>query len=145
MFRGRSRHILDDKGRVAIPSRFKEFLDQRGEDCLVVTNYDSCLWAIAKKDWEGFEQTAAELQHFDPGTNSFFRYFVSGAEECPIKQGRIRIPQILREMAGLKKEVMLVGHLKLFEIWDNEKWEEEFLRSKEAFPAVKKEIPGLKL
>ncbi|NIR16931.1 MAG: division/cell wall cluster transcriptional repressor MraZ, partial [Desulfobacterales bacterium] len=68
---------------------------------------------------------AANLSLFDRAVNTYRRYFISGAQECPLKQGRITIPQDLREIAGLKREVVLVGELRLFEIWDKEKWEKE--------------------
>jgi len=137
MFRGRSKHTLDSKGRLAIPARFKETLDQRGDDCLVVTNHDTgrdtCLWAYAREDWRVIEEKAANLPQFHPAANTYFRYFISGAVECPIKQGRITIPIGLREIAGLDKDIVLVGELKKFEIWDKEKWEKEFQRAKESF------------
>ena len=56
MFRGRSKHTLDGKGRLAIPARFKEILEQRASDCLVVTSHDSCLWAFASEDWQVIEK-----------------------------------------------------------------------------------------
>jgi MraZ protein len=60
-----------------------------------------------------------------------------------MKQGRITIPPDLREIAGLKKEVMIVGELKLFEIWDKENWGEEFNRVRESFPEVSQELSEL--
>jgi MraZ protein len=143
MFRGRSRHTLDNKGRLAIPSRFKEALDQRDEDCLVVTNHDNCLWAFSRDDWRVIEEKAANLPQFDRSVNTYLRYFISGAVECPIKQGRITIPLDLREIAGLRKEVVLVGELKRFEIWEKDKWEEEFQRAKEDFPDVSQSLSEL--
>jgi MraZ protein len=133
MFRGRSRHTLDEKGRLAIPARFKEFLNQREDDCLVLTNHLNCLWAFARDDWNKIEEKAAELSLFDRAVNTYRRYFISGAQKCAMKQGRITIPPDLREIAGLRKEVVLVGELKLFEIWDKEKWEEEFHRARKSF------------
>ena len=137
MFRGRSKHTLDNKGRLAIPARFKEILDQKGDDYLVVTNHDTgrdtCLWAYAREDWKIIEEKAANLPQFNAAANTYLRYFISGAVECQIKQGRITIPIDLREIAGLNKDIVLVGELKKFEIWDKDKWEEEFQRSKESF------------
>jgi len=135
MFNGRSKHTLDDKGRLAIPSRFKEVLNKKDDDCLVVTNEFNCLWAFAREDWRVvIEEKAANLSLLDQAANRFIRYFISGAQECFLKQGRITIPPDLREIAGLTKEVVLVGRLQLFEIWDREKWEEEFKKVKESFP-----------
>lgn len=143
MFRGRSRHTLDSKGRLAIPARFREMLDQRVDDCLVVTNQDVCLWAFAREDWRVIEEKAANLPLFNRAASDYLRYFVSGAVECPIKQGRITIPLDLREIAGLKKEVVLVGELKRFEIWEKDRWEEEFHRARESFPEVSESLTEL--
>lgn len=143
MFRGRSRHTLDAKGRLAIPARFREVLDQGGDDCLVVTSVDACLWAFTREDWRGLEEKTANISPFHSAGTVFLRYFMSGAEECQIKQGRITIPLELRATAELKKDVMLVGVLKRFEIWDQDKWNVEYKRVTESFPAVSKTLPEL--
>jgi MraZ protein len=143
MFRGRSKHVLDEKGRLAIPARFKEVLKAKEDNCLVLTNHFSCLWAFVRDDWRLIEQKVAELNQLDHSVSAFLRYFISGAQECPVKQGRITVPPDLREISGLKKEVVLVGGLKLFEIWDREKWEAEFEKAKANFPQVTQTIPGL--
>jgi MraZ protein len=128
---------------LAIPARFREVLDQRSDDCLVVTNHDTCLWAFAREDWRVIEEKAAGLPQFDRSVNTYLRYFISGAVECPIKQGRITIPLDLREIAGLNKDVVLVGELKRFEIWEKEKWEEEFRRARENFSEVSQSLTEL--
>lgn len=143
MFRGRSRHTLDTKGRLAIPARFRDALEQRTDACLVVTNHDSCLWAFAREDWRVIEEKAANLPQFDRSVNTYLRYFISGAVECPIKQGRITIPLDLREIAALSKDVVLVGELKRFEIWEKDRWEKEFQRVKESFADVSQSLSEL--
>jgi MraZ protein len=143
MFRGRSKHILDEKGRLAIPTRFKEVLREKENPCLVMTNHYSCLWAFARDEWRLFEQKVAKLDLFDHSVNSFLRYFISGAQECLVKQGRVTIPPDLREISGLKKEVVLAGELKYFEIWDKEKWDEEFEKTKAGFPTATQALKGL--
>jgi len=143
MFRGRSRHTLDEKGRLAIPARFRETLDKTQDNCLVLTNHYSCLWAFAREDWRVIEERAANLSLFDSAVNTYRRYFISGAQECLLKQGRITIPPDLREIADLKKEVVLVGELKLFEIWDKEKWENEFQKAMADFPEVSQSLSEL--
>ena len=143
MFRGRSKHTLDEKGRLAIPARFKEVLKKKNEYCLVLTNQFNCLWAFASEDWRIIEDSAANLSLFDRAVNTYRRYFISGAQECPLKQGRITIPPDLREIAGLKKDLVLVGELKLFEIWEKERWEEEFERAKSSFPEVSQSLSEL--
>lgn len=143
MFRGRSRHTLDNKGRLAIPARFREALEQKTDDCLVVTNHDTCLWAFAREDWRVLEEKAVNLPMFNSAASNYLRYFISGAVESPVKQGRITIPPDLREIAGLKKEVVLVGELKRFEIWEKERWEEEFQRAKESFSEASQSLSEL--
>lgn len=133
MFRGRSQHTLDDKGRLAIPARFKDTLKLKEESCLVVTNNNNCLWAFAKDDWRIIEDKVANLPLMDNAVNTFRRYFISGAHECYLKQGRILIPPDLREVAGLSKDVVLVGELKHFSIWDKERWEAEFKSAMDDF------------
>ena len=60
MFRGRSNHNLDDKGRLAIPTRFREFLNQDGDECLVVTHKDGCLWAFTRDAWRRLEEESGQ-------------------------------------------------------------------------------------
>ena len=143
MFRGRSKHNLDEKGRLAIPARFKEVLEKKEDNCLVLTNQHNCLWAFARDEWRVIEERAADLSLFDSAISAYRRYFISGAQECPIKQGRITIPPDLREIGGLRKEVVLVGELKLFEIWDKEEWEKEFQRTMAKFPEVSQSLSEL--
>ena len=143
MFRGRSKHTLDEKGRLAIPTRFRETLNQKNDNCLVLTNHFSCLWAFARDDWRVIEEKAVSLSLFDQAVNTYRRYFISGAQECAIKQGRITIPPDLKEIAGLKKEVVLVGELKLFEVWDKERWDEEFQKATADFPKVSESLSVL--
>jgi MraZ protein len=143
LFEGRSRHALDEKGRLAIPARFKEVLNKRGDSSLVVTNLNDCLVAFARDDWRRIKDKAVNLPMFDSAANIYFRYFVSGAIECPLKQGRILIPPDLRELAGLKKEVVLVGHLTRFEIWDKDRWDQEFERAKQSFPDISQSLSEL--
>ena len=142
-FEGRSRHTLDEKGRLAIPARFREVLNQKGDSSIVVTNLNNCLVAFAREDWQKIKDKAVDLPLFDNAATIYLRYFISGAVECPLKQNRILIPPHLRGLAGLKKEVVLLGHLMRFEIWDKVKWEDEFERVKESFPDASQSLSDL--
>ncbi|MBE9574260.1 MAG: division/cell wall cluster transcriptional repressor MraZ [Proteobacteria bacterium] len=142
-FEGRSRHTLDEKGRLAIPARFREVLNQKGDSSIVVTNLNNCLVAFAREDWQKIKDKAVDLPLFDNAATIYLRYFISGAVECPLKQNRILIPPHLRGLSGLKKEVVLVGHLMRFEIWDRVRWEEEFERVKESFPEASQSLSDL--
>jgi len=140
MFKGRSKHNLDAKGRLAVPARFKGALQGKADDCLVLTNHFNCLWAFTREDWQVYEKKALEMSYLDPNALKYMRYFISGAQECPLKQGRITIPPDLRRTAGLKKEVVLVGMMDKFEIWDQEKWDEEFLQDQTDFLDISREL-----
>jgi MraZ protein len=142
-FEGRSKHSLDEKGRLAIPARFREVLDKRGDSTLVVTNHSECLVAFARDDWQKIKEKAIHLPLFDHAANTYIRYFISGAVECPLKQGRILISPDLRELAGLRREVFLVGHLTRFEIWDKDRWEAEFQRARDSFEEISKSLTDL--
>jgi MraZ protein len=128
---------------LAIPARFREVVAASEDDCLVITNYDSCLWAFKRQDWRVIEEKAAELPQFNRSATMYLRYFISGAVECYIKQGRITIPPELRDTAGLRKEVVLVGQLKRFEIWDRERWEVAFERARAVFPEASQALEDL--
>ncbi len=116
-----------------------EVLNKRGQDTLVITNHEDCLFAFLKEDWELIQEKAAGLPMFDTAAQAYLRYFISGAEYCQVKNGKVTIPHYLRNMAGIQKEVTLVGALKRFEIWDSRRWEEIGFPSSASIFAVKKD------
>lgn len=134
MFRGWFEHAMDSKGRVSIPSKFREFLADKYSETLVVTNFDRCLVAYPIEEWEQLERKAATLPQLKREVKAFQRFFISGAVECPLDaQGRILIPPALREFADLDKDVILVGMLKKVEIWSKPRWKETFAQSQKKF------------
>ncbi|MBI5561853.1 MAG: division/cell wall cluster transcriptional repressor MraZ [Deltaproteobacteria bacterium] len=123
MFRGRYVHAIDPKGRLSIPSRFRETLRDRYDSRLVVTSYDGCLLAYPSAEWQILEEKVEQLPSFNKDTKAFLRFFYSGATDCPIdKLGRILVPQELRGCAKLDKDVVVVGAFKRIEIWDKTEW-----------------------
>ena len=121
MLLGEYRHNVDTKGRVSVPSKFRADL---GQSFVVTKGLDNCLFVYSKKEWETFENKLKEppLTHND--ARSFMRFFFAGATECEVdKQGRINIPQVLREYAGIKKDVVIVGVSTRAEIWDSSNWD----------------------
>ncbi len=134
MFRGRHEHTIDGKGRLSIPSRFREILVNNYSDMLIVTNSDRCLFAYPKEEWEALERHVASLSQMKPEMRTFQRLFISGAVECPLdRQGRILIPPSLREYADLQKNVVIVGMLKRLEVWSRDRWNEIFTQAKNNF------------
>jgi len=146
MFRGRFEHTIDPKGRISIPSRFREVLRERYDERLIVTNLDGCLVSYPFKEWEILEQKASSLSMFKKEVKAFLRFFYSGATECPIdKLGRILIPPVLRDYAKLEKEVVLVGALKKIEIWSKSRWDRVIAGSPEDFEGISDVLAGLGL
>ncbi|MBI1910966.1 MAG: division/cell wall cluster transcriptional repressor MraZ [Deltaproteobacteria bacterium] len=124
MFRGRYEHTIDAKGRLSVPSRIRETLNERYDSRLVVTTYDNCLIAYPFPEWQKLEEKVAALPEFQKDTKAFLRFFYSSATDCSIdKLGRILIPQTLRDYAKLENDVILVGAFRHIEIWSKPLWE----------------------
>jgi len=105
---------------------FREVLNGRTENQLVITNLHACLVAFPLSDWRRIEKKSSNLSIFSEESRAFQRFFISGATECTIdRQGRILVPPSLREFARLEKDVALVGMLNSFEIWNKQIFEEE--------------------
>jgi MraZ protein len=137
MFRGWYEHTMDAKGRVSVPSRFREILAERSAETLIVTNFDRCLVAYPREEWERLEQKASSLPQLKREVKAFQRFFISAATECPLDgQGRILIPPTLRQYADLQKDVVLVGMLKKIEIWSKLRWREVFNQSQKSFEEI---------
>jgi len=135
VFRGRFQHNVDAKGRVSFPARFREILANNYEDRLVLIKYLRCLRAYPLTEWISFEKSVS-ARPLSLAQETLLRSIMASVAECPLdKQGRILIPQELRDFAGLSKEVVLVGMLKRIEIWDRARFEEQdaqVLESEEA-------------
>lgn len=126
MFRGQYEHTIDPKGRVSVPSKFREILAAKGDGRLVITLFDRHLVAYPFDEWRVFEEKLLALSDVSDEQAAFRRHIVSNAVDCDVdKQGRVLIPPILREKAGLSNDVVLAGVLRKFEIWDRESWIEE--------------------
>jgi MraZ protein len=124
MFKGSSFHIMDNKGRVSIPVRYRELLQERQDRQLTLTNWDGYIVAFPQSEWVKVEAKLGEVPLFRKNYQAVNRFIISGAEDCPLdRQGRILIPQTLRDYAKLGREVAMVGQVRYFEIWDRERYE----------------------
>ena len=122
MFMGEYSHTIDTKGRLIIPSWFREEL---GETFVVTKGLDGCLFVFSDEEWKAFEIKLKSLPLTNKNARQFARFFVAGATPCELdKQGRILLPATLREFAGLEKDVVLTGMLNRIEIWSKDKWNE---------------------
>ena len=116
---GEYNQTIDAKGRVNVPSKFREEL---GGSFVVSKGLDNCVCVYPKDEWERFK---AELDTVPASKRRMLsRFFFSGAEECDTdSQGRVLIPPKIREYAGLNKEIVVVGMSDKVEIWDRSSWE----------------------
>ena len=122
MFMGEYNHTIDAKGRLIIPSRFRELL---GEEFVLTRGLDGCLSIYPMDEWVAFEEKLRALPLTNKDARTFSRFFVAGATACQLdKQGRILVPQTLRQFAGLDKDVVLTGNLNRIEVWSKEKCSE---------------------
>jgi len=120
MFKGEYNHTVDTKGRLIVPAKFREML---GDTFVVTKGLDGCLFVYPNEEWTNIENKFREIPLTTKDARKFSRFFFAGAADCEVdKQGRILIPSVLREFAGLKKEVVLVGVLNRIEIWSRERW-----------------------
>lgn len=121
MFIGEYQHTIDPKGRIIMPSRFREGL---GDRFVVTKGLDECLFVYSLEEWSNLENKLKNLPLANKDARAFIRFFFSGASECEVdKQGRILIPSNLREFAKLDKEVVVTGVSTRIEIWSRDKWE----------------------
>jgi MraZ protein len=124
MFTGSYFHFMDNKGRVSIPSRYREVLQERKDRQLILTNFGGYILAFPQSEWVKIEAKFAEQPLFRKELRAFQRFLISGVEECPLdRQGRILIPPNLRDYAKLSREVCLVGAIRCFEVWDRQTFE----------------------
>jgi len=145
MFRGNFERAIDQKGRLSVPAKFRDFILAADDDRVVVTNYHlnkrRCLHVYPYRFWVELEERVARLPQFQPATEAFQIYYLGGAHDCQLdKQGRILLPATLREYAGLDRVAVLVGATTKFVIWNLDTWrqmnaEAEALMSDPAVPA----------
>lgn len=120
MFMGEYNHTIDTKGRLIIPSKFR---DQLGGQFVVTKGLDGCLFVYSNEEWQRIEEKFREIPLTTKDARKFSRFFFAGAADCEVdKQGRILIPSNLREYAGIDKDVVSVGVLSRVEIWSKERW-----------------------
>jgi MraZ protein len=125
MFRGSFEHTVDSKGRVSVPSKFREIIADRYEGRLVLAmDYDRCLTVYPLEEWEKLEEKIRNLPTMKKEVRDFMRFLLASATECELdKQGRVLITPAHRQHAGITKNVTLVGIIDKIEIWDSKAWE----------------------
>lgn len=121
MFIGEYNHNLDDKGRVAVPAKFRALL--KG-GAVVTRGLDNCLFLYTKKEWQELAAKLAKLPISQANTRAFARLMLAGAMDVTFdNQGRITLPEYLRKFAGLNKNLIIAGLYDRLEIWDEVAWD----------------------
>lgn len=134
MFMGEYKHNIDIKGRIIVPSKFRDGL---GETFVITRGLDQCLFAYPIDEWHLLEEKLKKLPLTKKDARAFTRFFFSGAVECEVdKQGRINIPASLRKYAGLDKECAVIGVSNRVEIWSDQAWTGYVEESEESFSEI---------
>jgi MraZ protein len=125
MFRGATLVNLDSKGRLAVPTRYRELLvaESQGQMVCTIDLHQPCLLLYTLPEWEIIEKKLARLSSMNPNERRVQRLLLGHASECQMDNaGRLLLANTLRQHASLTKEVMLVGQFNKFELWDEQTW-----------------------
>ncbi len=141
MFMGEYQHTLDTKGRLIIPARFREEL---GASAVITRGLDNCLFLFPLMEWQVLEDKLKTLPLTKATARQFVRFFFSGATECELdKQGRISLPQNLRDYATIEKDATVIGVTNRIEIWSTEKWQVYMAEAEDAYEEIAENIVEL--
>ncbi|MCF6410462.1 division/cell wall cluster transcriptional repressor MraZ [Pseudalkalibacillus salsuginis] len=134
MFMGEHLHTIDDKGRMIIPSKFR---DELGTTFVLTRGLDQCVFGYPLEEWKQLEEKLKALPFTKKDARAFTRFFFSGAAECQLdKQGRVNIASTLRQYAKLEKDCVVIGVSNRIEIWNKEVWEDYFNKSEDSFGEI---------
>ena len=124
MFVGKYNNSIDSKSRVIVPAKFRDELEGR---CIIAKSLDRCLTIYPLAQWEKFVEEKLEiLPAGNPQARKLKRHFYSSAAECDVdKQGRLTIPQELKDYAGIDKDLVTIGNNRSIEVWSKEFWDAE--------------------
>lgn len=140
MFMGEYHHSIDNKGRLIVPSKFR---DELGEMFIITRGLDQCLFGYPLSEWAQIEEKLKGLPLTKKDARAFTRFFFSGATESELdKQGRINIPVPLLQYAKLEKECVILGVSNRIEIWSKQIWEDYFSQSEESFAEIAENMIG---
>ena len=142
MFYGEHEHSLDKKGRLILPAKFREAAKANYVEKFFITRgLDNCLFMFPEDEWKVQESKFKSIPFTKSQSRKFNRLFFAGAQEAIFdKQGRILIPRYLKEFAGIKRDVMIIGVSNRIEIWDPEKWREFYNSEKTSFEKIAEDL-----
>ena len=144
MFYGEHEHSIDRKGRLIIPSKFREvFKEHYVERFFVTRGLDTCLFVFTDDEWKKQEARFKSLSFTNSEARKFNRLYFSGACEVACdRQGRILIPDYLKDFARIKRDVVIVGVSNRIEIWGKEIWQDFYHSTKDSFEQIAGKIFG---
>lgn len=143
MFMGEFQHGIDGKGRLIVPAKFRDGL---GEKFVVTKGLDNCLFVYPMDEWHILEQKLKSLPFTKADARAFARFFFAGATECELdKQGRILLPQNLRDYAELQKDVVIIGVSSRVEIWSKDRWDDYSQQAETAYSEIAEKIVNFDL
>jgi len=141
MLLGEYQHNLDIKGRMAIPAKFREKL---GAGAIITRGIDNCLFVFANAEWEELAKKLMALPLTQANSRAFVRLMLAGASDVEIdNQGRILIPDYLRQYANLKKEAVITGLYNRIEIWDEKTWQTYKTKTENSSEAIAEKLGEL--
>ena len=126
---------VDDKGRVSVPARFREYLYSKFGDQLVLLDMDGCIFAYPLQEWSRrFSDKFGQLPTYRDEVRKYVRSMYGRATECVLdRQGRILLPSRLRESAQIQKDAVIIGLENKFEIWSSENWKKQISEAPDVF------------
>jgi MraZ protein len=142
MFYGEYEHTIDKKGRLIIPSKFREaFKEYDVEKFFITRGLDKCLFMFTENEWKTQESKFKSISFTKSEARRFNRMYFAGASqiECD-KQGRVLIPKYLKDYAVIKRDVMVIGVSNRIEIWSREAWKSYYDNSKESFEDIAEKL-----
>ena len=142
MFYGEFEHTIDRKGRLIIPARFRQALKEQDVTALFLTRgLDGCLFLFPEAEWRTVESRFKQIPFTKAEGRKFSRMFFAGAAELKVDRlGRLLIPKHLKEFAGIKQDVMIVGVSTRMEIWSKNAWQSFYEMSRQSFEEVAERV-----
>ncbi|MBU0547472.1 MAG: division/cell wall cluster transcriptional repressor MraZ [Candidatus Omnitrophica bacterium] len=142
MFYGEFEHSIDRKGRLILPAKFRETAkNQFVEKFFVTRGLDKCLFMFSEEEWRSQENKFKTMSFTKQQSRTFNRLLFSGAVEVgPDKQGRILLPQYLKDFADIKRDVIIVGVSNRIEIWARDKWRDFYSNSRQSFEEIAEKL-----
>lgn len=144
MFRGRYVHTMDTKGRVSIPSSFRNELQLRSQEAPILTLSSSCLRLFPYGDWRDYEEKIIDINAFDTNAESLRRFEISNAVDGKIdSQGRLQVPPYMRDNTHMGRDIVIAGVGRFVELWDKALFEAEIARVQAHYAEIRQNVASL--